>query len=133
MLENLQAARGSTSSRKRVGRGSGSGMGKTASRGHNGYKSRSGSKTKAHFEGGQQPIYKRLPKVGFTSRVEKPFALNVDRFASVKDLKEITIAALIEKGFVRKTAKRVKLIGKEAKSLIPLIKDENISYCRKHQ
>ncbi|PIE74269.1 MAG: 50S ribosomal protein L15 [Deltaproteobacteria bacterium] len=133
MLNRLKAARGGTSSKKRVGRGSGSGMGKTSTRGHKGYGARSGSKVKAHFEGGQQPIYKRLPKVGFVSKVQKPFALNVDRFALVKELKEITINTLVEKGFVRKNILKVKLIGKGAQALKALIKDENITLSKKYQ
>ncbi|WP_128326750.1 50S ribosomal protein L15, partial [Arcobacter suis] len=68
-LDNLQPAAGSTKDIKRVGRGQGSGMGKTATRGQKGQKSRSGYKIKRHFEGGQMPLQKRTPKIGFTSRV----------------------------------------------------------------
>ena len=66
-LNSLKAGPGSRSSRKRVGRGIGSGMGKTAGRGHKGQKSRSGGKVRAGFEGGQQPLQMRLPKFGFNS------------------------------------------------------------------
>jgi large subunit ribosomal protein L15 len=67
-LNTLKPADGSTKDRKRVGRGIGSGLGKTAGRGHKGQKSRSGGFTKTGFEGGQMPLQRRLPKVGFTSR-----------------------------------------------------------------
>ena len=68
-LNTLKPALGEKTSRKRVGRGMGSGMGKTSGRGHKGQKSRSGGFTKIGFEGGQMPLQRRLPKVGFTSRV----------------------------------------------------------------
>ena len=68
-LNTLKPALGEKTLRKRVGRGMGSGMGKTAGRGHKGQKSRSGGFTKIGFEGGQMPLQRRLPKVGFTSRV----------------------------------------------------------------
>lgn len=130
MLESLKPAKGSSKKIKRVGRGQGSKMGKTATRGQNGYGSRSGSGIKPGFEGGQQPIYKRLPKVGFKSRVVKPFAISVDTFTSVKDLDQITIEILIEKGLVPKKTKKVKLIGKDANKLATKIKDENITHSR---
>jgi len=131
MLENLKPACGSTKNAKRKGRGQGSGMGKTASRGHGGYKSRSGSGIKPGFEGGQQPIYKRLPKIGFKSRFVKPFSISVDRFPAVKELAEITVASLIEAKLAPKDATKVKLIGSEAKTLASKIKDENVSHSGK--
>ena len=70
-LNTLKPAEGEKTSRKRVGRGIGSGMGKTCGRGHKGQKSRSGGSTKIGFEGGQMPLQRRLPKVGFTSRVSR--------------------------------------------------------------
>ncbi len=70
-LNTLKPGPGSRSSRKRVGRGIGSGFGKTCGRGHKGQKARSGGKVQAGFEGGQMPLQKRLPKVGFTSRTKK--------------------------------------------------------------
>ena len=93
-LHNLQPAPGSTQNRKRVGRGQGSGTGKTAGRGQKGQKSRTGYSRKRGFEGGQQPLYKRLPKVGFTSRVEKPYVINVDRIKAVAELEEITLETI---------------------------------------
>jgi large subunit ribosomal protein L15 len=127
MLNTLKAAEGSVKNNKRKGRGQGSGMGKTASRGHKGQKARTGGKVARGFEGGQQPLYKRLPKIGFTSRVVKPLAVNVERFPAIKDLSEITVAALVEAGIVSAKADKVKLIGSSAKDLVSKIKDENIA------
>ena len=127
MLENLKPATGSTSSRKRVGRGQGSGMGKTASRGSNGQKSRSGYSQKRGFEGGQQPIQKRLPKVGFTSRVTKPYTINVERIKAVAELSEITMETIRSVHNISKTVKKVKLIGSTAKDLTSKIKDDNVT------
>jgi len=126
-LDNLSPAKGSTKNRKRVGRGQGSGMGKTATRGNKGQKSRTGYKQKRGFEGGQQPLQRRLPKVGFSSRVTKPYSINVERVTAIADLKEITIEALREIHKFSSAVKRVKLIGKGAKDLASKIKDENIT------
>ena len=93
-IENLTPAEGSTSSRKRVGRGQGSGMGKTSTRGGKGQTARSGSKRKRNFEGGQTPLARRLPKIGFKSRVVKPYVINVDRIKSVAELAEITMESI---------------------------------------
>jgi large subunit ribosomal protein L15 len=93
-LHNLQPAPGSTHKSKRVGRGQGSGTGKTAGRGQKGQKSRSGYSQKRGFEGGQMPLYKRLPKIGFTSRVEKPYVINVEKIKAVAELDEITLESI---------------------------------------
>ncbi len=130
-LENLAPATGSTHSRKRVGRGQGSGMGKTASRGSNGQKSRSGYKIKRNFEGGQQPISKRLPKIGFYSRVVKPYSINVDRVKAIATLEEITIDSIKSVHKMAGAVTRVKLIGASAKELAAKIKDNNITYTGK--
>ncbi len=130
-LENLTPATGSTHSRKRVGRGQGSGMGKTASRGCNGQKSRSGYKIKRNFEGGQQPLSKRLPKVGFYSRVSKPYSINVDRVKAVAALEELTLDSIRTVHKMGGTVSRVKLIGAGAKALASKIKDDNITYTGK--
>ncbi len=126
-LENLKPACGSTKNRKRVGRGQGSGMGKTASRGNNGQKSRTGYSQKRGFEGGQQPLARRLPKVGFTSRVVKPYVVNVDKNTKVAELSEITIDSIREVHKISSFVKKVKLIGSSAKDLASKIKDENIT------
>jgi len=127
-LHNLTPADGSTKNRKRKGRGQGSGMGKTASRGSNGQKSRSGYKVKRGFEGGQQPLQKRLPKVGFTSRVIKPYSISVDRVPKIAELSEITMESIKSVHKMQNSIKKVKLIGAGAKDLASKIKDENVSY-----
>ncbi|MFP4485537.1 MAG: 50S ribosomal protein L15 [Campylobacterales bacterium] len=126
-LHNLQPAPGSTTSRKRVGRGQGSGMGKTASRGNKGQRSRSGFKQKRGFEGGQQPLQRRVPKVGFTSLKVKPIAINIEKYEKIATLSEITIESLREIVGFSKSVKSVKLIGKDASKLASKIKDEKIS------
>ena len=127
-LHNLTPADGSTRNRKRKGRGQGSGMGKTASRGANGQKSRSGYKVKRGFEGGQQPLQKRLPKVGFTSRVIKPYSISVERVPKIAELSEITMESIKSVHKMQNSIKKVKLIGAGAKDLASKIKDENVSY-----
>ncbi len=127
-LHNLTPADNSTKNRKRKGRGQGSGMGKTASRGNNGQKSRSGYSQKRGFEGGQQPLQRRLPKVGFTSRVIKPYSINVDKVTKVADLAEITIESIKTVHKVQGSVKKIKLIGAGAKALASKIKDDNITY-----
>ncbi|WP_456404095.1 50S ribosomal protein L15 [Hydrogenimonas sp.] len=126
-LHNLTKAQGSTKSTKRVGRGQGSGMGKTATRGNKGQKSRTGYKQKRGFEGGQQPIQRRLPKVGFTSRVEKPYVINIERVPAIAELNEITMETLLTVHAIKGKHTRVKLIGKGAKELAAKIKDEHIT------
>jgi len=127
-LHNLTPADGSTKNRKRKGRGQGSGMGKTASRGNNGQKSRSGYKIKRGFEGGQQPLQKRLPKVGFTSRVVKPYSISIDRVPKIAELSEITVESIKSIHKMQNSIKKVKLIGAGAKDLASKIKDENVTY-----
>ena len=125
--DNLTPAAGSTKNRKRVGRGQGSGMGKTASRGNNGQKSRTGYSKKRGFEGGQQPLQRRLPKVGFTSRVVKPYVINIEKVTKVAGLDEITFESIKSVHKVQGSVKKIKLIGKGAKELASKIKDENIT------
>jgi len=126
-LHNLTNAQGSTKNRKRVGRGQGSGMGKTATRGNKGQKARTGYKRKRGFEGGQQPIQRRLPKIGFTSRVEKPYVINIERVPAIAELEEITMETLTSVHTIKGKYKRVKLIGKAARELAAKIKDERIT------
>ncbi len=130
-LTNLAPATGSTHSKKRVGRGQGSGMGKTASRGCNGQKSRSGYKIKRGFEGGQQPLQRRLPKVGFNSKVLKPYIINVERVTAVAALEEITMDSIRSVHKISSSELRVKLIGAGAKELAAKIKDDNITFTGK--
>ncbi|WP_456432477.1 50S ribosomal protein L15 [Nitratifractor sp.] len=130
-LHNLQPAPGSTHKTKRVGRGQGSGTGKTAGRGQKGQKARTGYSRKRGFEGGQQPLYKRLPKVGFSSRVEKPYVINVDRIKAVAELEEITLETIRSVHKMGKNVTRVKLIGTGAKDLASKIKDDAVTTSRK--
>ncbi len=126
-IENLTPAAGSTHKRKRVGRGQGSGMGKTATRGQKGQKSRTGYKRKRNFEGGQQPLARRVPKVGFNSRVIKPYVINVDKIKVIAELDEITFESIKSVHKIKNSVKRIKLIGTGAKDLASKIKDENIT------
>jgi len=126
-LDNLTPAEGSTHRIKRVGRGQGSGMGKTATRGGKGQTARSGSSQKRGFEGGQQPLQRRLPKIGFTSRVEKPYVINVEKITAVASLNEITLETISTVHKMAKSVTRVKLIGESAKSLVSKIKDEAVT------
>ncbi len=116
-LSNLQPAVGSNKSRKRIGRGPGSGYGGTSTRGHKGAKSRSGYKHKVGFEGGQMPLQRRLPKFGFKNfaRVEyKAINLNVlEDLATAKNLTKITVADLLAAGLVSKN-QLVKILGNGA-------------------
>ena len=103
-LSNLKPAEGSTKTRKRIGRGPGSGLGGTSTRGHKGAKSRSGYKKKVGFEGGQMPLQRRVPKFGFKNinRVEYK-AINLETLqalAEAKNLEKIGIEALVEAGFI---------------------------------
>ena len=108
-LSNLTPAPGSVKTRKRVGRGSGSGLGGTSTRGHKGAKSRSGYSRKVGFEGGQMPIQRRLPKFGFKSLdkvVFKPINLEtLELLASSSNLTKIGLDELRQHGFIGKTYK----------------------------
>ncbi len=104
-LGNLSPAPGSRKQRKRLGRGPGSGHGKTAGRGHKGYKSRSGSGIKPGFEGGQMPLQRRLPKRGFTNIFRKEYALvSLSQLETLAGGEDVTVEMLIEKGMVKKGA-----------------------------
>src|SRR5947209_18607481 len=97
-LSTLRPPKGATANRKRIGRGMGSGMGKTSTRGHKGQGSRSGSRTMRGFEGGQMPLHRRLPKRGFTNIFKKEFqVVNLSRLAEL-GLKAINPAVLYERG-----------------------------------
>ena len=116
-LSNLQPAVGSTSSRRRIGRGPGSGMGGTSTRGHKGAKQRSGYSSKIGFEGGQMPLQRRVPKFGFKNinRVEYK-AINVDvleKLAAAKNLTKVTVDDLVAAGFINGKQK-VKILGNGA-------------------
>jgi large subunit ribosomal protein L15 len=113
-LSNLTPAPGSVKTRKRIGRGSGSGLGGTSTKGHKGQKSRSGYSQKIGFEGGQMPIQRRLPKFGFKNinRVEYK-AINLDTLQIIADSKKLTkigLQDLRDAGYISKTA-LVKILG----------------------
>ena len=113
-LHSLKPAEGSTHSRRRIGRGPGSGLGGTSTRGHKGAKARSGYKKKIGFEGGQMPLQRRVPKSGFKNinRVEYK-AINLDviqALAEAKNLTAVTLANYLESGFVSKN-QLVKVLG----------------------
>ncbi|MDR0407554.1 MAG: 50S ribosomal protein L15 [Campylobacteraceae bacterium] len=127
-LNTLKPASNSTHPRKRVGRGQGSGNGKTAGRGNKGQKARTGYKIKRGFEGGQQPLQRRLPKIGFASKIEKPYVINVDKIKAVAELSEITIDNIKTVHKLAKTVLKVKLIGFKVKELSSKIKDDNITF-----
>ena len=96
-LHNLKPAAGSTHSRRRIGRGPGSGLGGTSTRGHKGAKSRSGYKKKIGFEGGQMPLQRRLPKAGFKNINHKEyFAVNLSTLQSLAEQKELTKIGVAE-------------------------------------
>ena len=113
-LNSLQPAAGSTKTRKRIGRGPGSGLGGTSTRGHKGAKSRSGYKTKIGFEGGQMPLQRRVPKFGFKNinRVEyKAINLStIQSLAEAKGLEKISVAELVAAGFISSN-QLVKVLG----------------------
>jgi len=110
-LSNLRAPRKANENKKRVGRGMGSGMGKTSTRGHKGQGSRSGSSTMRGFEGGQMPLHRRLPKRGFTNIFKTEYeVVNLDRLAELGE-KEITPETLRKAGVVSSKKTLVKVLG----------------------
>ena len=111
-LNDLEVVEGARHSRKRVGRGTGSGHGKTSCRGHKGQNSRSGGGVRPAFEGGQTPLFKRLPKRGFTNVNHKEYAIvNVEDLNVFENGATVTIENLQEKGLVKKVYDGVKVLG----------------------
>ncbi|API92389.1 MULTISPECIES: 50S ribosomal protein L15 [Virgibacillus] len=111
-LHELKAAEGTRKNRNRVGRGMSSGNGKTSGRGHKGQKARSGGGTRPGFEGGQLPLFQRLPKRGFTNIHRKEFAIvNLDTLNRFEDGTEITPELLLEEGVVSKLKAGIKVLG----------------------
>jgi large subunit ribosomal protein L15 len=114
-LHNIVAPAENKKTRKRVGRGQGSGLGEQSGRGHNGQKSRSGSKAKAWFEGGQMPLQRRIPKFGFKNRFRVEYqAFNVQKISDFLEAgrltENVTYQEMVELGLVHKNQK-VKLLG----------------------
>jgi large subunit ribosomal protein L15 len=120
-LSELQPSPGSKHHSKRVGRGTGSGHGKTACRGHKGQRSRSGAKISPAFEGGQMPLIRRIPKRGFTNIFRKPWSI-----VNIRDLAKfpadtVVDAEILQKaGIVKKSSGNIKLLGEGAIN-VPLI------------
>lgn len=116
-LGNLTPAEGSRKKRKRIGRGQGSGRGGTSTRGHKGAQSRSGYKRKVGFEGGQMPLYRRVPKFGFTNLNRVEFApVNISRLEELIEKKklsegEVTPDTLYAAGVISKRSMKVKILG----------------------
>lgn len=111
-LHEIQPAEGSRHTRKRIGRGIGSGHGKTAGRGHKGQNSRSGGGVRPGFEGGQNPLYRRLPKRGFTNIFRKEFAIvNLDTLNQFEEGTVVTPELLEVSGVVKNQKDGVKILG----------------------
>ncbi|WP_017729579.1 50S ribosomal protein L15 [Halalkalibacterium ligniniphilum] len=111
-LHELKPAEGSRKVRNRVGRGIGSGNGKTAGKGHKGQNARSGGGVRLGFEGGQNPLYRRLPKRGFTNPTRKVFSLvNLETLNRFEDGTEVTPELLIETGVVKNVKDGIKILG----------------------
>ena len=111
-LHDLKPAVGATTAPKRLGRGVGSGLGKTSGKGHKGAKARSGGGKRPGFEGGQMPLTMRLPKRGFTNIFRKEYvAINVDRLEIFEDGMVVTPVTLIEYGIIKNVQDGVKILG----------------------
>ena len=111
-LSRLKPAKGSIRNTKRIGRGNGSGQGRTAGKGHKGYQSRSGTKQRFHFEGGQTPLMRRLPKRGFSNYGfrEEVQIINLERIASL-DIDKIDVFVLHDKKIIKKVDIPLKILG----------------------
>lgn len=114
-LSNLGAPKGANSNKKRVGRGMGSGMGKTSTRGHDGQRARSGSRMMRGFEGGQMPLHRRLPKRGFTNIFRQEYQVlsldTIELFAATKNQTELTLETMRELGLLKKKKALVKVLA----------------------
>ncbi len=112
-LHELRPTEGSRHRNKRVGRGRGSGRGTTAGRGMHGQKSRAGSGIKPWFEGGQMPLYRLVPKRGFTNIFKKEYALvNLDQLNCFEDGQEVDALVLLRSGLVKKSDLPIKILGR---------------------
>lgn len=111
-LHTLSPAVGSTKKRKRIGRGTGSGHGKTATKGHKGANARTGGGVSPFFEGGQMPLVRKLPKFGFVNIFREEYAIiNVERLNGFENGTVVDINLLKEKGLIKNSAKLVKILG----------------------
>ena len=111
-IEEIRPAEGSRKKNKRVGRGIGSGHGKTSCKGHKGQKARSGGPKGAGFEGGQMPLQRRVPKRGFTNNFSVTYSIiNLGAIDKLKGLDEITSEILLEKGMIKEIKNGLKVLG----------------------
>ena len=111
-LHELHPAEGSTTAQKRLGRGSGSGLGKTSGKGHKGAKARSGGGKRPGFEGGQMPLYRRVPKRGFNNVFGTEYAeVNVERLEAFEDGAVVDAKTLLEARIIRKELDGIKVLG----------------------
>ncbi len=127
-LERLRPPRGARRRRKRVGRGIGSGNGKTAGRGHKGQKSRSGGNVRPGFEGGQMPLQRRLPKRGFTNIFRKRFAIvNVGQLSTLPAQTQVDASLLETKGFIKGRRDGIKILGNGEVSVALTVEADSFS------
>tara|TARA_B100001113_G_scaffold302224_1_gene261614 strand:+ start:151 stop:591 length:441 start_codon:yes stop_codon:yes gene_type:complete len=111
-LNDLKPEKGSTKRKKRIGRGHGSGLGKTSGRGHKGAGQRSGNKKRPWFEGGQMPLARRVPRRGFTNIFKEKYQIvNMSSISNIKDRKEIDSLVLFKNGLIRSPLRPVKILG----------------------
>lgn len=125
MLNRLKSPNGASTKRTRVGRGEGSGLGKTSGRGHKGQKARTGGTAKVGYEGGQTPIHRRLPKRGFTNKFKKIYNIvNVERLSIFKKDDVVDAKTLIDRGIVKNIKDGIKVLG-DGEIKIPLMVKAN--------
>ena len=134
-LHTITPAEGAIKARKRVGRGPGSGTGKTAGRGENGQKSRSGAGVRVGFEGGQTPLFRRLPKRGFSNaRFKKVYAIiNLDELNKFEDGATVTPELLQEMGLIKKALDGIKVLGNGTLEKKLIVKANKFSLSAKKQ
>lgn len=133
MLNRLKAPRGAVKKRTRVGRGEGSGLGKTSGKGHKGQKARTGGSTKLGYEGGQTPLHRRLPKRGFTNKFKKIYNIvNVERLSAFNKGDVVDRDALLKKGIVKNIKNGIKILGDgEIKASLTVKADKFTDVARK--
>lgn len=134
MLNRLHAPNGATKNRKRIGRGEGSGHGKTAGKGNKGQKARTGGSVKRGYEGGQTPLHRRIPKRGFTSKFKTIYhVVNIERLSIFKEGEVVDADALFKKGVIKNIKDGVKILG-EGEINTPLtIKADKFSVAAKQK
>ena len=133
-INDLSPAKGSKKKRKRVGRGPGSGHGKTSCRGHKGQKSRSGGGPRLGFEGGQMPLQRRLPKRGFTNIFKKHYSIiNVKDLNRFKPNSTLNVEVLKEAGLIKKIKDGIKLLGNGEVSHPVVIRVDRVSKTAKEK